>query len=94
MTAIARNWDIDRRIGGPRRAFNGPAVLHRPNGPVLHVDFVDLSAGGACVTRPRCGVLVGDEIALSGATMPWERTAKVVGLSPRGMHLAFVDGRR
>jgi hypothetical protein len=63
----------------------------RRDGHVAHVDFVDLNATGACVTRPRCGIMVGDRLEVMGATMPWERMARVVALSAKGVHLAFVD---
>jgi hypothetical protein len=85
---------MSRRAGAERRRevrhpINGAAHLIGP-GKTHNVDLIDLSRSGALVSQPRLAQLfVGDEFMVAGSAMPWERGARVVAISHRGIHLAF-----
>jgi hypothetical protein len=79
----------DERRREVRHAINGSAHLIGP-GKTHNVDLIDLSRSGALVSQPRLAQLfVGDEFKVAGSAMPWERGARVVAISHRGVHLAF-----
>jgi hypothetical protein len=73
----------------PRMAVDYPVVL-------LHQDFrtaaslIDVSTGGACVV-PHESIFMrsGEVIDIFSTTFRAPRRARIVGQSPRGLHLAF-----
>jgi hypothetical protein len=81
---------VSERRREPRHKINGSAHLIALSGKTLNVELVDLSRGGALVTAPKLAqVFVGESFKVAGSAMPWEREAQVVGVSHRGLHLAF-----
>ena len=81
--------DAERRRE-PRHRINGSAHLIAASGKTLNVELIDLSRGGALVTAPKLAqVFLGECFKVAGSAMPWEREAQVVGVSHRGLHLAF-----
>ena len=80
---------VERR-GAPRHDVDGAAHLVGPDGRVLGVRLINLSATGALVTRPqRVQIFAGSEMRLAGAAMPWERAAHVVAVTPERIRLRF-----
>jgi hypothetical protein len=87
---LVSSFDGERR-GQPRHAIDGPAHLVGPDGRVHHVRLLDLSAGGALVSKPQfVDLLIERTFTLAGSAMPWERHAAVVRMSQRGLHLKFI----
>ena len=61
-------------------------------GPSAYVfsETVDISHGGACLRQPnRFVVRTGEQLNLASAHIGSHRPARVVGVSPRGVHCAF-----
>lgn len=80
---------VERR-GAPRHAVDGAAHLVGQDGRVMGVRLINLSATGALVTRPqRAQLFAGSDVRVAGASMPWERTAHVVAVTPDLVRLRF-----
>ncbi|MBI3515342.1 MAG: PilZ domain-containing protein [Proteobacteria bacterium] len=63
-------------------------------GPATFVfsETVDISHGGACLRQPnRFVVHPGEQLNLASPHMGSHRIARVVHISPRGVHCAFDD---
>lgn len=61
-------------------------------GPSAYVfsETVDISHGGACLRQPnRFAVRPGEQLNLASAHIGSLRPARVVNISPRGVHCAF-----
>jgi len=65
-------------------------------GPATFVfsETVDISHGGTCLRQPnRFVIQAGEELSLASSHIGSSRTARVVNVSPRGVHCAFDDDR-
>jgi hypothetical protein len=61
-------------------------------GPATYVfsETLDISRGGACLRQPnRFTILAGEQLSLASAHIGHHRAARVVHVSPRGVHCAF-----
>jgi hypothetical protein len=61
-------------------------------GPTTFIfsETVDISRGGTCIRIPnRFAVMAGELLQLASAHIGAQRAARVVSVSPRGMHCAF-----
>jgi hypothetical protein len=61
-------------------------------GPSAYVfsETLDISHGGACLRQPnKFAVRTGEQLNLASAHIGSHRTARVVNISPRGVHCAF-----
>ena len=61
-------------------------------GPSAYVfsETLDISHGGACLRQPnRFAVRTGEQLNLASAHIGSQRPARVVNISPRGVHCAF-----
>ncbi len=81
--------DGERRLGR-RHRVNGSAVLTDGHGVMHHVRLVDLSAGGARLTRPASAeLIVGATVGVTGPALPWERRGTLVALGDAELHVRF-----
>jgi hypothetical protein len=79
------------RRGHPRHEIDGAAHLVASDGRIHHVRLVDLSVGGALISRPQhADLFMHMNFTLAGSAMPWERQAVVVRMSEHGLHLKFI----
>jgi hypothetical protein len=63
-------------------------------GPATFVfsETVDISHGGTCLRQPnRFMMQAGEQLNLASAHIGADRPARVVNISPRGVHCAFDD---
>jgi hypothetical protein len=63
-------------------------------GPATFVfsETLDISHGGTCLRPPnRFTVQIGEQLSLASAHIGSHRAARVVHVSPRGLHCAFDD---
>jgi hypothetical protein len=87
--ATGKPLSEDRRAD-LRHAINGPAHMIDRYGMLYHVTLLDLSAGGAAISRPPVAeVFVGSPIRIAGQAMPWERHATIVAVERERLHLRF-----
>jgi hypothetical protein len=89
MAFLQEEFVVERRLR-PRREINGPGHVVLPDGAFRNVTLFDLSSTGARISLPNLyEPEIGEELVLAGEMMPWERRAKVVGVSGSGLHLCF-----
>ena len=74
----------------PRHALSERAAILMGPATFVFSETVDISNGGACLRQPnRFAVHAGEPLNLASAHMGSHRAARVVHVSPRGVHCAF-----
>jgi hypothetical protein len=91
VAPYARGAFAERRRD-PRYRVCGPAHVVDELGVVRHVTLIDLSAGGAMLSRPPAEWHLGEPVVVAGYAMPWERRGRVVGMTAERLHVRFDAG--
>lgn len=76
----------------PRYELSERAAIVMGPSAYVFTETVDISHGGACLKQPNRFVLrPGEQLNLASAHIGSQRAARVVNITPRGVHFAFDD---
>jgi hypothetical protein len=76
----------------PRYELSESASILLGPATFIFSETVDISHGGTCLRQPnRFAVQAGEQLNLASAHIGAYRSARVVNISPRGVHCAFDD---
>jgi hypothetical protein len=74
----------------PRRPLAERAAIMMGPTTFVFSETIDISDGGTCLRRPhRFTVHAGEQLSLASLHIGTYRAARVVNVSPRGVHCAF-----
>ena len=76
----------------PRHPLTERAAILMGPATFVFSETLDISHGGACLRQPnRFAVRAGEQLNLASPHIGSHRPARVVHVSPRGVHCAFDD---